>query len=1047
MIAPLLLGVALGASPAAPPVRIVGFQDQPGDCPPLEARRGACVERVDLLDPASIFGADGLPRAAWEALGRLHFGLWEDLAHQGFGEDSPLTLTLGAAGYTALPEARALWTDVQAGPHHSAPDPARWMPASTWGLGEGPGLWRAVRVHQPAGLPTPGQTVLMKGRFALRLGYDGRPHDFDLMDADPGSSGPFFEQLYPFRRGAATGSGPLKDYDLPEALSSLVEDPSAAARLRQALSPTLLPTTDYAGLTSVADEQFRAFARLLGVVIAQYALQDYTVNQMRVLGALTLLRGAPGGPEATAGRSRDLVAASLGQTDDRSEQGQKLDSSVYALQGGFQLRYDQLPDRVVERWLGALGPPEDLSALNAAARALLGDLLRPGAAPLRGADPDAVRAWAAEALRPGTDADRLASGVLALALSDRVAALPATERDAVETWILLDHVQSAVSSALDPSGQSRLSPAAFAASTTSQWASVLGRHGHRTRAMGQGLGAVDPTSICTTGDGPAALDEETIGAVNLDLLLAAPAGLTDATEVLWAARDQTPVLAIDDPATTRPSLSRIVDLPDGQTLYRVRWTLWSGWHLWWTAQELGGLTRAALRTGAVCEDMVLAPAALAPTVARAALLDGELRPTSSARRADVRAERRAPPKLPSEPISADDAISGAAAAGSAGVAGVKSAQSTASELQRTGDPSALAGAATGLLSARSADLPDEGEVSERVAWLRELVGPGLSAEEAAGALVEVLELDAWGRRPRDARPRTPYLRVKRRADHQAVAGAGWVLYVAPSQAPLRLAPATRPRDSVASDAPMPRWRRLPTQDWALSGSVAAFPWRQSEATCSSTASDLDVVGACDGGSYTFVSQGLSADLVALGTRWISGQPRWALEAGLAAHLDVVLPGEALLDESGTDYDWALRPQGGLILGARMAPRPADLVTGLLPGPWGADGPDGFSPVHRSELGLRVGFLSGPGYNGLEATALGELWWASALRRDRAPQASLTPYHPAALLGPFVRYQYGFTLLDDGETQLLELSGSHTVFVGVRGQVRLAAQASAPSVSR
>ena len=41
--------------------------------------------------------------------------------------------------------------------------------------------------------------VMLKGRFALRLGFNNRIHDYDMMDGDPATSGPFFEQMYPYQ--------------------------------------------------------------------------------------------------------------------------------------------------------------------------------------------------------------------------------------------------------------------------------------------------------------------------------------------------------------------------------------------------------------------------------------------------------------------------------------------------------------------------------------------------------------------------------------------------------------------------------------------------------------------------------------------------------------------------------------------------------------------------------------------------------------------------------------------------------------------------------
>src|SRR5205814_1886644 len=71
--------------------------------------------------------------------------------------------------------------------------------------------------------------------------------------------------------------------------------------------------------------------------------------------------------------------------------------------------------------------------------------------------------------------------------------------------------------------------------------------------------------------------------VDLDLIVAAPTGATAPAEVLWPQRQKLPFLMLDQPALTSPELTALVDLPDGQTLYRIHWRVWSGWHLFWTS--------------------------------------------------------------------------------------------------------------------------------------------------------------------------------------------------------------------------------------------------------------------------------------------------------------------------------------------------------------------------------------------------------------------------------------------------------------------------------
>ncbi len=1015
----LLPGPALAeepTAPRAPAFAVIALTDAPGDadCPPAAAARGDCLERAQILDPGPAFEGSSTraERVRWRLLSRLPWLLWEDMAHQGFGEESLLAETLLAAGFDTLPESRLLWDAARPDPHLTVafPDRAAWLrPAD---------LWRPLRVVQPEGLPALPAVTVLAGRFASRMGFDGRAWDYELMDADPQSSGPFFEQLYPFRAAAGSPeSVPLRDFDLPEALAGWLAEDAEGERTRAALAPTLLAEADQATLEAAAGEQFERWARIEGVRIAEYALRDHTVNQMRVLAALSLMRSAPDSLEQSSGRTRSLVAAALGETDDQAQIASRLDPSIFALQGGFALRYEVLPASVTWAWLARLGPwsPTELAALSGDARAFLGRLAREGAATLPGVDQEALLRWGAANLQAGVDPSSVAEDLARLALRRRVLGLPEGERARAETWILLDHVQDAVGSLLDPSGQTRLSPADLADQTRARWVATLKRHGAMSRPLEQGLGAVDPTAICTTGDGAAALSEATVGAVELNLILDAPAGLTDAGVALWAARGQIPVLAVDDPEQARPTLERLADLPGDRSLYRVRWRLWSGWHLLWDAVEVPGVgTRLAGRTAAICEDLTLVSTSLAPTVLRAGLLEGELRPTTPARRRDLRGERREErPPAQKEAVELED---------------------VAEDLMDRPDATAdrLAGE----------------EVSERTRWLRALVRPALDARAEGGLLLMVLELDDARRAPplRDWPPRTPYLRATARAGQGAARGAGWILWLdgPGGREAVRAAPGTAPRASVAVGSELPRWRRTWTTDYLLMAGLSAIPLNVVWSTCDSALADADVVAACEDEAVTTSAQGAGLELMG-GTRISLGPaPRLGFELGLLAQLEATTPGGSLLYSDGLDYAFALRPSGGLVLGISLAPRPAGLAR-RSGSPWGAERPDGTSRLGRAELGLRVGLLAGPGYNGAEATAIAELWGGAALRRARGKNSALTPYYPAFLLTPWARVGYGFPLFTES-SDLLVLDERATLVIGLRGAIRVQEKVEVPEVA-
>jgi hypothetical protein len=212
--------------------------------------------------------------------------------------------------------------------------------------------------------------------------------------------------------------------------------------------------------------------------------------------------------------------------------------------------------------------------------------------------------------------------------------------------------------------------------------------------------------------------------------------------------------------------------------------------------------------------------------------------------------------------------------------------------------------------------------------------------------------------------------------------------------------------------------------------------RSTSWSCTDTPGDLDVVAPCEPGDPT-VSDGLGIDLNGLAVFWMLDQPRLAFEVGPEFRLDAVHGGASIAPgaDDGLRYAWSWRPQVGVLLGLRGAPLASTLWTGGG-WPWAAERPDGTSRLGRFQMGLRAGMLMGPGFNGLELTGVGELWGAWSVRSERSRQASLTPYHPGATVGPYGRVMYGFLASPDVEGYRV-LDESWTFVLGVRGMVRLA----------
>ena len=361
---------ARGPGGRALPWRVVAFEDPAADaCDPLLARYGECVELVRFADLDHVWNPSArAPRqvsAGLRSISAVTAVAWETLAYRWFVADAAPEKTATADGIQALPSPADTWDAAAPARRRtvSLPDKAAWLPMSSW-TGPG-GLFHLAAWNVPAGAPSPPQTVVLTGRFASRLGYRGRAHPYEIMDADPSSSAPFFEQMFPYD-SASQNFGPeavpLSAYAWPDQLTGLSEEAGWSERVRDAGVP-LLADDDEASFLSRAHLAFEEeYDRLLGVSVASYALEDFTINQMRVLAALNLMRAPPGLLERQSGRSRDIVAAALGQADSTEEAAERVDRTVFAFQGGFELKYDQIPPDVVDLWLRRLlleHPPEE----------------------------------------------------------------------------------------------------------------------------------------------------------------------------------------------------------------------------------------------------------------------------------------------------------------------------------------------------------------------------------------------------------------------------------------------------------------------------------------------------------------------------------------------------------------------------------------------------------------------------------------------------------------------------------------------------------------
>ena len=359
----------------------------------------------------------------------------------------------------------------------------------------------------------------------------------------------------------------------------------------------------------------------MGIQVVKNAMMDHTDNKCNFASPSMMRSPPPRNVSKTTLNTRGLVAA-LGQTIVIRKMARAERGSL-SLGGGFKLRYQQLPTDVIEWWIRSW-------SLDILVQDVLGEMeSRGGETPwqqsakgqrrdrLEKVDDQHMLDWLRK-MKPGADRVVFLGDMKIAALKTAIQELSDERRAQVETWILLDHVDHAISADFDATPGSYISPGELVGQSSGHWSSVLSQHGYFTKPLPQGLGGVDPTSICTTLDGRAAMDEPVVGAVNLDLLVMGTDGYTNAEDVLWEARDQLPFMLIDDPKATSVELNRLVGLPSGRALYQIRYAIWSGWHVFWSREVLPtGHMRLMAHTGAVCADMVLAVPDLVPTLVRA----------------------------------------------------------------------------------------------------------------------------------------------------------------------------------------------------------------------------------------------------------------------------------------------------------------------------------------------------------------------------------------------------------------------------------------------
>ena len=1146
-----------------PPFQVAAFIDDSstGDCDRIDARYGRCIEKVDFYQPDPIWrsiesGVDSslLPivypkqaqlwvnasedeqkkwkrsdRKTMRLLAEMYVQTWEDIVYRWKESGDPMATAMKADGFKVTPNTVDQWETAYPSrpraigrPNSTAfLSPAEWMQSIVpvtdhsellnseaklpWSpLQDIESYYDRIKWKIPDKWevePTPG--IIMSGRFASRLAVNGKLHDYELMDANPESSGPFFEQLYPYQtiyQGDNPDFIPLKDFRTRF-------DPTKGA-----VPQVVLSVDSLAEARVESDKQFNEFYRLVGAQVMQFAMQDYTANHMRILATLNTMRSPPGELGTITGISGNINASALGQTDSSEAQTKRIKSDAYALSGGFSLNYQKVPDLVKLKWIERLstvylGKTASTNLffreLSLKAQSRFGEsLVYPLNSWIEGTTVEELNGWIENNLITGRDGNVLLSPMYQLTLQAMMEeVVPAEIVAQEETWLLMDHFNFMMMSNLDTTLGIRISPQDIEGLASDKWEGVLSDHFFSTQKIDQGLGAVDPTAVCTQGNRRQALTETTVGAINVDQVFSGkdtllnPELTNDA--LLWEARFDLPFIMFDNPVVNEPSVQRLVGLPDGEALYRVRWTVWSGWHLLWSMESYEGQTRLALKTGAICENMVLSSPDLVATIVRAGFLVDEFYPTEPARMSDKRlndnypstserqAKKRAA-KVEKQQVTRADVITGANTA----ISRTQSATTTvedaidltqgdvvvseydASRLQNT-DASVEVQQGSTLTQLRqiAQRKPADIQVSETVQYFRRLARvPFVEASREKGMLLLLHDLDQPEKIGflHDAVAHTPYARAHKLQGLKHIQGAGWAVYFSkdPSVDKMEtVAPSYIPKSSYIANAVTPSFARPVTTDATFVADIGLFPHRRSFYTCNDDVNNgsLSTIEQCDpNAQYVAYTDGLSVGASSLVTKWVRDDPRLAYEVGLEMHLDILHAGQTWfyqsespdisivadrlngvpVDSSDTNvitpsYTWSIRPQTGASFGFRHAPDAMPLSRGLRSkSTWGAMGPSGSTYLNRMEWGMRGAFLVGPSFNGVEGTLVAEAWAANLLRNSRSDWANFSPYHPIFNGGVFLRYQRGGVLVPSDEDRVFNLLYSDTYLIGWRTHFRL-----------
>ncbi|MEC7985747.1 MAG: hypothetical protein VX278_11335 [Myxococcota bacterium] len=592
---------------------VFSFYDLKGDCNDIEARLGQCVEYVHYLN------VQELPPSGKEAHSLGYFTLWEDLQ---FAVDQGAWKEI--LGEKTLPDLESQWGTRRFGKTlYSVPNDSRWRLSHETSRD----LFVPLRIAPLA----ESKMLLFQGRFAKNLGYREQPHPYDIMAADSENSGPFFEQHYPFepKMLEEKKASPLYRYQNPIMVKRAPVKQVIRSKEDIVFTKDIALTDIMTQSEEKAQSEFEFLSDAISSLIVRYAASEYTTNHVQILSSLALMNRPPQGEKIKAEvGTMQLNIAAKGQSDEEGPQA----VSYFHSNDGLKLNLNQLPDRVLDKWI------KQLEGEKRPDEATIQEILRNSQIQVREealsllVDLDYKDIWLKAHIKPNKDYWKEIRKLNIAYLKWLLDHMQDQQDKGMQTiYIVYDHFNDKLGAELNKKSGSSQSPKDVVDLTASIWEEILMEHGLKATYLAQKTNRVSPVAICTTQtkDIESAFAEPVVKPIQVKMVLVAPRGLDDPNEVLGWNMGQVDFIMLDDPYKNRPKLKPIIDLPGNRSLYEVSWRLWSGWHVLWELYntEIGGFELRA-KTTALCDDVYFTPEHLAPTLLRASLLEGNFYPTT-----------------------------------------------------------------------------------------------------------------------------------------------------------------------------------------------------------------------------------------------------------------------------------------------------------------------------------------------------------------------------------------------------------------------------------